>query len=104
MDQTLTAIGERFGRNLWRSRRRAGFLSQRELAEAVGMARPAIGNVEQGRCMPRADTILKLAAATNVSPCVLLAGLAWQPGHHVDGDFFVEPPAPFLLKKGGRGQ
>jgi transcriptional regulator with XRE-family HTH domain len=99
-----TPLGERFGRNLGRSRRRAGLLTQGELADAVGMARTAIGTIELGQRMARADTILKLAAAANVSPCVLLAGLAWRPGYYVDGDFYVEPPAPLLLKKGGRAK
>ncbi|TMK57408.1 MAG: helix-turn-helix transcriptional regulator [Actinobacteria bacterium] len=104
MDVRLTPLGERFGRNLWRSRRRAGFLTQGELAAAVGMARTAIGAIELGQRMVRADTILKLAAATNQSPCVLLAGLEWRAGYHVDGDFYVESPASPLLRKGGRGQ
>jgi len=102
MDGRLVPLAERFGRNLWRTRRRSGFVTQGELAEAVGMARTAVGNIELGRCMPRVDSILKFAAAAEVSPCVLLAGLAWRPGYHVDGDFYVEAPAPFLLRKGGR--
>lgn len=103
MDARLAPIAERFGRNLWRSRRRAGCLSQEELAAAVGLSRTAIGTIEVGRCMSRVDTILRLAAATNESPCVLLAGLEWRPGYHGAGDFYVEPPAPLLLRKGGGG-
>lgn len=85
-------LGERFGLNLWRSRRRAD-LSQEELANLVGLSRPHIGVLERGLDLPRIDTIVKLAAGTNVSTCVLLAGLEWQPGRYVDGDFYVEHPA-----------
>src|SRR5215207_3653214 len=97
----MSPLAERFARNLWRSRRRAG-LTQGEAAEIAGMSRTALGALEQGRRLPRGDTILRLAAATGVSPCVLMAGLRWQPGYHVDGDFSVDPPAPLLLlRKGG---
>lgn len=90
-------LGERFGRNLWRSRRRTG-LSQDELANLIGLSRPHISVLERGLDLPRLDTILRLAAATNVSACVLLAGMEWQPGRHVDGDFHIEHPAARLRR------
>jgi transcriptional regulator with XRE-family HTH domain len=90
-------LGERFGRNLWRSRRRAG-LSQEELANLIGLSRPHISVLERGLDLPRIDTILGLAAATNVSACVLLAGMTWHPGRHVDGDFYIEHPAASLRR------
>jgi len=46
--------------------------------------------LERGLDLPRIDTILRLTAGTNVSACALLAGMEWQPGRHVDGDFRVE--------------
>jgi transcriptional regulator with XRE-family HTH domain len=101
MGRGLTPLGERFARNLWRSRRRAG-LTQGELAESVGMHRTALSALELGQRLPRVDTIVKLAAGTEVSPCVLLVGMEWRPGHYVDGDFYVERPAPLLLRKVGR--
>lgn len=67
-------LGERFGLNLWRSRRRAG-LSQEELAELVGLSRPHISVLERGLDLPRVDTIVKLAAGIDVSACFLLAGM-----------------------------
>jgi transcriptional regulator with XRE-family HTH domain len=88
-------LGERFGLNLWRSRRRVD-LSQEELAGLVGLSRPHISVLERGLDLPRIDTILRLAAATNVSVCVLLAGMEWQPGRHIDGDFRVGHPAARL--------
>jgi transcriptional regulator with XRE-family HTH domain len=90
-------LGERFGLNLWRSRRRASF-SQEELASLAGLTRPHISLLERGLRLPCIDTILKLAAATNVSVCVLLAGMEWQPGRHVDGDIQVEHPAARLRR------
>ena len=90
-------LGERFGLNLWRSRRQVG-LSQEELANLAGLSRPHISVLERGAELPRIDTILRLAAATEVSVCVLLAGMEWQPGRHVDGDFHVEHPAASLRR------
>lgn len=90
-------LPERFGLNLWRSRRRAG-LSQEDLASLVGLTRNAIQNLEKGRRVPRLDTIVKLATGTNVSVCILLEGMAWRPGRYVDGDFYVEHPASNLRR------
>ncbi|MGN6256963.1 MAG: helix-turn-helix transcriptional regulator [Solirubrobacterales bacterium] len=90
-------LAERFGLNLWRSRRRAD-LSQEELANLVGLSRSAIYELEGGGRLPRLDTIVKLAAGTHVSTCVLLAGMQWRPGRYVDGDFYVEHPAASLRR------
>lgn len=95
--QPSPTLAERFGSNLWRSRRRAG-LSQEDLGNFVGLTRQAIGQLELGRRLPRIDTIVKLAAGTSVSTCVLLEGMAWRPGHYVDGDFHVEHPATNLRR------
>ena len=97
MSRGLTPLGERFGRNLWRSRRRAG-LTQGELAELVGIHRAALGALERGLSLPRLDTVLKLAAGMNVSICVLLKGMEWRPGRYVDGDFYVEHSAASLRR------
>lgn len=86
-------LAERFARNLQRSRRRAG-LTQEELARLTELNRVDIGVLERGARLPRLDTILKLSAGTEVSPCVLLAGLHWRPGYYVEGDFYVEDPKP----------
>lgn len=90
-------LAERFGLNLWRARRRAG-LSQEDLGDLAGLTRQAIGQLELGRRLPRIDTILKLAAGTSVSICVLLEGMAWRPGRCVVGDFCVEHPAASLRR------
>lgn len=82
-------LGDQFGRNLRRSRRRAD-LSQESLAELIEVHRSEVGALERGLRLPRLDTILKLAAGVDSSPCVLLAGLHWQPGYYVEGEFYVE--------------
>jgi transcriptional regulator with XRE-family HTH domain len=92
-------LPERFGRNLWRCRRRAD-LSREDLAKLVGLSRPAIYGLELGQKVPRLDTILKLAAGTRVSPCVLLAGMRWLPGYYVyvGGGFEIEHLAARLRR------
>ena len=82
-------LADRFGRNLWRSRRRAD-LTQADLARLTELHRVAIGELERGRRLPRLDTILKVSAGVEASPCVLLAGLHWQPGYYVESEFWIE--------------
>jgi transcriptional regulator with XRE-family HTH domain len=91
---TLT---ERFGLNLWRCRRRAD-LSQDDLANLIGVSRTVISPLERGLRLPRIDTVLKLAAGMDVSPCILLTGMEWHPGRYVDGAFYVEHPAASLRR------
>jgi transcriptional regulator with XRE-family HTH domain len=79
-------LAARFGRNLWRQRRRAD-LSQEELADLTGLHRVGIGRVERGEQLPRLDTILKVSAGVGASPCELMAGLRWYPGRAIEGKF-----------------
>ena len=81
-------LGQRFGANLRRARRGAD-LSQVGLAQLVGLNRVDVSAIERGQRLPRLDTILKLSAGVEASPCVLLAGLRWRPGHYVEGSFNV---------------
>ena len=81
-------LSQRFGANLRRARRRAD-LSQVGLAQLVGLNRVDVSAIERGQRLPRLDTILRLSAGVEASPCVLLAGLRWQPGHYVEGSFNV---------------
>jgi len=71
---------DRFGRNLLQRRKRVG-LSQEELAELTELHRVDIGVIERGERSPRLDTILKLSAGAQASPCELLAGLRWRAGY-----------------------
>jgi transcriptional regulator with XRE-family HTH domain len=92
-------LAELFGRNLWRSRRRAD-LSQQELADLVGLSRNAIYTLELGQRLPRLDSVLRLAAGVNVSTRVLLAGMQWRPGYcvYIEGEFDIEHPAVRLQR------
>jgi transcriptional regulator with XRE-family HTH domain len=96
--EPAATIEERFGANLWLSRRRAG-LSQQALGDLVGINRVNVSVLERGLRLPRIDTILKLAAGTDASPCELLAGMEWR----LDGGFRVTNPGEALerLAEGG---
>jgi len=50
--------------HLLRHARRQAGLTQRALAEQVGMAQPAIARIESGAVTPRADTLVRLLAAS----------------------------------------
>lgn len=96
-------LAERFGRNLWRQRRRAD-LSQEELAALTGLHRMDISAIECGRRFPRLDTILKLSAGVEATPCELMANLRWYPGHYVEGMFSIEDrPASSSAMKASEG-
>jgi transcriptional regulator with XRE-family HTH domain len=63
-----------------RIRRRRQFLdlSQEALADRAGMHHTQISLYEQGRRMPLASTLIKLAAALAVSVDQLLVGVEWK--------------------------
>lgn len=84
---------ERIGKNLWRARRRAGF-SQEELGALCSLHRTEIGHLEQGRRIPRVDTLMKIAATLEVGVEHLLRGIEWiPPGPQVSGSFAVHVEA-----------
>jgi transcriptional regulator with XRE-family HTH domain len=74
-------LAERFSANLVWFRHQAG-LTQQQLADRVGMSRPVLCALEQGRRLPRVDTILKLVAGLEVENCDLVAWMWWDPGRH----------------------
>lgn len=85
------AVAGRLGRNVFLARRRVT-LSQEELGVLASLHRTEIGLVEGGRRLPRADTLIKLAAALDVSVEDLLAGIEWiVPARIRSGSFIVEP-------------
>lgn len=71
-------IAERFGRNLFMCRRRAG-LSQEQLAARTALHRTEIGLLESGKRTARVDTLMKLTGALEADPRDLLRGIEWQP-------------------------
>ena len=69
---------QRFGRNLFMARRRAGY-SQEELAALCSLHRTEIGLVENGRRLPRVDTLVKLISTLGIRADDLLGGIEWMP-------------------------
>jgi len=78
----------RFGHNLARCRERAG-LSQEELGMRAELHRTAVGQLERGQRIARADTLVKLAGSLGISAEELLAGLEWQPSLRTEGRLTV---------------
>lgn len=80
---------EKLGRNVWRARRAAGY-SQEALGVLCSLHRTEIGHLEQGRRIPRVDTLMKLADALGVRVENLLVGIEWiPPGPPASGSFAV---------------
>lgn len=68
----------RFGVNLRERRSRLG-ISQEELAFRAGLNRTIVSPLEQGKRMPRIDTVIRLAGAAESTPDELAAGILWTP-------------------------
>ncbi len=71
-------IAERFGKNLIRSRNRAG-ISQEELGFRAELHRTEIGVLERGERLPRLDTLIKLAVGLEIEVSEMLEGLYRRP-------------------------
>lgn len=82
-----------FGVNLARTRRRVGF-SQEELATRCLLHRTEIGNIENGRRIPRVDTMMRIAGALEVKAEVLLLGIEWFPAPPPPPPVGFIPPFP----------
>jgi transcriptional regulator with XRE-family HTH domain len=81
-------VAVRFGRNLFRCRRRAA-LSQEELGALASLHRTEIGMLEHGTRLARVDTLMKLAGALSIEPSELLEGIDWVPGNSDAGSFTI---------------
>ncbi len=68
---TSKPLAATFAKELRAARRTLGW-TQAELAEQVGIAIEVCGRLERGRVLPRADTLVRLAAALRVSTDSLL--------------------------------
>jgi transcriptional regulator with XRE-family HTH domain len=80
-------VAERFGENLVRLRKLSR-MSQHDLAVRSTLHRTHIGLLEHGKRLPRLDTLVKLAAALEVSPNDLVRGIEWLPGENRGGQFW----------------
>ncbi len=77
--EEILAVGDRFGRNLRRVRRREDF-TQEALAKRAAVHRTYIGLLENAERVCGIDVLIRLAGAMDVSPLELLDGIAWVPG------------------------
>jgi transcriptional regulator with XRE-family HTH domain len=91
-------FARRFGTNLGIHRTAAG-ISQEDLGDLGAIHRTAVGQLERGERIPRADTLLKLACALGVDTDALLAGIVWKPPQIGRGSFGVEE----VDREDGRG-
>jgi transcriptional regulator with XRE-family HTH domain len=89
--EEAAGFAQRFGANL-ASRRRAARLSQEELSDLAALHHTAVGQLERGERIPRADTLLKLATVLGVDASALLAGIVWTPPQIDRGSFGIEQP------------
>jgi transcriptional regulator with XRE-family HTH domain len=58
----------------------------------ASLHRTAVGMIERGFRLPRADTVVKLAAVLEIEPGELFEGIAWEPGDLRRGHFKPDPP------------
>jgi transcriptional regulator with XRE-family HTH domain len=84
-------VPERIGENLRRIRNREG-LSQEQLAWRASLHRTEIGLLENGKRVPRIDTLMQLAGALGVPAEELLDGIYWVPGTAIGGEFDFDAP------------
>jgi transcriptional regulator with XRE-family HTH domain len=95
-------IGKRFGANLNHARRAAGY-TQESLAARAGLHRTEIGLLEQGRRVPRIDTVARLAGAIGVAAGELLIGIELKPRPITIHQIQWQVPRP-KRRKEGRGR
>lgn len=84
-------MGEKFNENLKIARERKG-LSQKDIAEGIGVAKSTYSLYESGNREPNVQTIKKIADLLNVSADELL-GIDDEPhtiAAHFDGDEYTE--------------
>jgi transcriptional regulator with XRE-family HTH domain len=86
-----TQFAERFGANL-AHRRLTAALSQELLGDLAALHRTAVGQLERGERVARADTLVKLAAALGVDANTLLEGIIWTPPRLDTGSFGFNDP------------
>jgi len=93
-------VAVKFGRNLFRCRRRAA-MSQEELGNLASLHRTEIGMLENGTRLARVDTLMKLAGALSIDPSELLEGIHWTPGNRAEGSFAISDRSLPRRRRGG---
>ena len=79
-------LSAQLGETLRRERRRSG-LSQEGLAFRAGLHRTAVGQLERGERVARADTLIRLAGSMGIPAGDLLVDVRWTPGVYEEGSF-----------------
>lgn len=72
------AIASEIGQKIRAARKRAR-LTQVEVANGAGIHRTEVGLLERGKRIPRADTLIKVAAGIGVDASELIRGITWMP-------------------------
>ncbi len=81
-------FAEVFGANLARCREALG-VSQEDLGLMANLHRTAVGQLERGQRIARADTVLRLASCLGVEVGELFRGLSWTPAQYTSGQLLV---------------
>ena len=92
-------MGDNFNENLKNARERKG-MSQKDVAEEIGVAKSTYSLYESGNREPNVQTIKKIADVLNVSADDLL-GLNEEPltiAAHFDGDEYTEDELDEIMK------
>jgi transcriptional regulator with XRE-family HTH domain len=76
------------GKNIARYREAMG-VSQEELGFIAGLHRTAVGQLERGERVARADTVIRLCGSLGVEPNALYEGLGWRPAEFTKGELIV---------------
>ena len=87
-DETYEALGRAI-----RERRTAKRMTQRELAENVGLSRASVANIERGRQSVLVDHLIRFAAALEVRPTDLLPSKPLPKERPVEDDLTPEAAA-----------
>jgi len=83
-----SGFAEVFGANLARCREALG-ISQENLGLMADLHRTAVGQLERGQRIARADTVLRLSSCLGVEIGDLFRGLRWTPAEYTSGQLVV---------------
>lgn len=89
-----------FGANLARCREALG-ISQENLGLMADLHRTAVGQLERGQRIARADTALRLASCLGVEIGDLFRGLSWTPAEYTKGELIVQLE---IIRQESRGE
>jgi transcriptional regulator with XRE-family HTH domain len=81
-------IAQCLAANVAKARQRIG-ISQEEVGFRAGLHPTAVGEIERGLRVPRADTVVKLAVALEVPIAELFAGITWELPRFAAGTFKI---------------